>query len=88
MTTTLTLPDDLVEDIEVRAAKEGRPFEETVAELLRAGLAASSMRTELHVDEAMLEERRRVASKFLSGEWGVELSGFEEGRARDRFSPI
>jgi hypothetical protein len=25
-----------------------------------------------------------LAQKFLSGEWGVELKGYEEGRAADR----
>ena len=45
MTTTLDLTDDLVEDIHLRAEQEGRGLDETVAELLRAGLAASSSRT-------------------------------------------
>jgi len=40
MTTTLDLPDDLVEDIHLRAEQEGRGLDETVVELLRAGLAS------------------------------------------------
>jgi plasmid stability protein len=85
MSTTLDLPEDLVEDIQLRAAREGRGVEETAAELLRAGLAASPMRpTEVVVEPARLEERKRIAAKFLSGEWGVELAGAEEGRASDR----
>jgi len=33
---------------------------------------------------SMLEERRRIAGKFLSGEWGAELAGAEDGRTEDR----
>jgi hypothetical protein len=86
MTTTLDLPDDLVEDIVLLAGQEGRGLDETVAELLRAGLAVSSSRTTtaIHATASMLEERRRIAEKFRTGEWGTDLSGFEEGRAADR----
>jgi len=86
MTTTLDLPDDLVEDIHLRAEQEGRGLDETVADLLRAGLAASSSRTStaVQVTASMLEERKRIAEKFRTGEWGADLSGFEEGRAADR----
>jgi len=45
MTTTLDLPDDLVDDIHLLAEQEGQALDETVAQLLRAGLAASSPRT-------------------------------------------
>jgi hypothetical protein len=85
MTTTLDLPEDLVEDIHLRAEQEGRGLDETVAELLRAGLAASSRTaTAVHVTAEMLAERRRIGEKFLTGEWGADLTGFEEGRAADR----
>jgi plasmid stability protein len=86
MTTTLNLPDDLVEDIQARAAQKGRGLDETIAELLRAGLAVELTRpaTLVHADPSMLEERQRVAAMFLSGDWGVELSGFAEGRTEDR----
>jgi len=86
MTTTLDLPDDLIKDIHLRAEQEGRGLDETVAELLRAGLAVSSSRTAtaVQVTASMLEERKRIAEKFLTGEWGTDLSGFEEGRAADR----
>jgi plasmid stability protein len=86
MTTNLDLPDDLIEDIHLRAAQEGRGLDETVAELLRAGLAASSSRTAtvVRATASMLEERRRIAEKFRTGEWGTDLSGFEEGRMADR----
>lgn len=86
MATTLDLPDDLVEDIQLRATRERRGLDETVAALLRAGLAASSSRpvTPIRADASMLQERKRIAEKFRSGEWGADLRGFEEGRVADR----
>jgi plasmid stability protein len=86
MTTTLNLPDDLVEDIQALAAREGQKLDDTVTELLRAGLAASSSRlvAAIRVDASMLEERKRIAEKFRTGEWGTDLPGFEEGRVADR----
>jgi len=86
MTTTLDLPDDLIEDIQLHAAQGGRGFEETVAELLRAGLAASCSRpvSAIPADASMLNKRRRIAERFRTGEWGTDLSGFEEGRVADR----
>ena len=37
------------------------------------------------VEEAlMLKRREAVAQKFISGEWGVILGGFEEAEAADR----
>ena len=36
------------------------------------------------VEEALLLKRREaLAQKFISGEWGVELKGFEEDRAME-----
>jgi hypothetical protein len=90
VTTTLDLPADLVEDINLRAEQEGRGLDEIVAELLRAGLAASSSRTAtvVRATASMLEERRRIAEKFRTGEWGTDLSGFEEGRKADRGAAV
>jgi hypothetical protein len=31
-----------------------------------------------------LKRRERLAQKFISGEWGVELKGFEAAQAKDR----
>jgi plasmid stability protein len=86
MVTALDLPQDLLENIQLRASQEGRRIDDTAAELLRAGLAASSRATAVTADAAMLEKRKEIVEKFLSGEWGTELSGFEEGRATDRSS--
>lgn len=82
MKTTLELPIDLVRDIERRAAQEGRHIDEAAADLLRKGLDAPA--TAGRADAAMLERRAQVAKKFLSGEWGVKLDGFEAARAADR----
>jgi len=38
----------------------------------------------IRADAESLEQRRRIVDKFLDGEWGLELEGFEEGRAADR----
>jgi plasmid stability protein len=84
MVTALDLPQDLVEDIQLRAAEQGRPMDETAAELLRAGLAASSRETVVHADAAMLQKRREIVERFLSGEWATEFRGFEAGRTADR----
>jgi plasmid stability protein len=84
MVTALDLPQDLLKDIQSRATQEGRRIDETAAELLRAGLAASSRATSVNADPAMLRRRKEIVEKFLSGAWGTELAGFETGRAADR----
>ena len=38
----------------------------------------------LVIDALNLQRRREIDEKFLSGEWGLELKGFEEARAADR----
>lgn len=38
----------------------------------------------LIVDTLMLKRRERLAEKFISGEWGVNLSAFETGVAAER----
>jgi hypothetical protein len=38
----------------------------------------------LVVDALMMKRREAIAGKFISGEWGVELKGFEESRSADR----
>lgn len=82
MKTTLELPPDLVRDIERHASQEGRQIDEAAADLLRKGLAAPTAPG--LTDAAMLERRAQVTKKFLSGEWGVALEGFEAARAADR----
>ena len=81
MTTTLNIPDDLLKQVETHAARAGSELNDAVADLLRIGLAASTGAT---VDESMLERRRSLTQKFVTGEWGVELAGYEQARAADR----
>ena len=35
-------------------------------------------------DALMMKRREMLSQKFISGEWGVELVTFEEGKSRDR----
>jgi hypothetical protein len=80
MTTKVDLPADLLEEIQRRADRERRGFDDTVTDLLRQALAGASA---LSADRPMLDARQRLVEKFISGEWGVELSGFEASRAAD-----
>jgi plasmid stability protein len=43
MRTTLDLPDDLMRDIKVRAARENRKLKDAIADLLRRGLSRKAM---------------------------------------------
>jgi hypothetical protein len=38
----------------------------------------------LVMDALMLKRRENLAKKFIDGEWGVELKGFEAGQAADQ----
>ncbi len=86
MKTSLELPDDLAEQVRLRALHEGKDLKDTIADLLRTGLAVRSetSRATFQVDEDTLSRRRAVSEKFISGEWGAELVGFEAERERDR----
>jgi hypothetical protein len=88
MKTTLELPDDLVKEIKLRAVHEGVKLKDAVADLLRRGLAAGSLAgpAVLKTDKAMLNRRRALTRKFVSGEWGVGLTGYEPATATDRRS--
>lgn len=83
MTTTLNLPDDLLRQVESHAAREGSELDDAVAALLRIGLAATAPAGSAP-DESTLERRRALTRKFVAGELGVELPGYEEARAADR----
>jgi plasmid stability protein len=58
MKTTLDLPDELMREIKVRAAREDRRLKDLVAELLRRGLA---------VDEQRATVRHRVKLPLIRG---------------------
>ena len=38
----------------------------------------------LVADALMLKRRAEIMQKFISGEWGVELKGFEESQSAER----
>jgi len=38
----------------------------------------------LVTDALQMKRRERLAQKFISGEWGVELKSFEAGQAADQ----
>jgi plasmid stability protein len=88
MKTTLYLPADLVKAVKLRAIRKGKKFEDAVADLLRNGLDVGSAgsATIVKADGAMLKRRKAIGRKFISGEWGVELAGFEASRDADRRS--
>lgn len=44
MKTTLDLPDDLMREVKIRAVHENKKLKDTIAELLRKGIAASKGR--------------------------------------------
>jgi plasmid stability protein len=82
MKTTLDLPDDLVRAVKIRAVQENQRLKDTMAELLRRGLAQESGMPEMirrrvqlplvecahaaHPDEEMTPER--VATVLLEEE--------------------
>jgi plasmid stability protein len=86
MSASLELPDELVRDVRLRAAQQGQDLNDAVAQLVRRGLAVAAVESgqELKADAAQLARRKEIADKFISGEWGVELEGFEAGRAGER----
>jgi len=83
MKTTLNLPDALVNEVKLRAVHEGKKLKDAMADLLRQGLAATSTGTPTLVvaDKEMLKNRREMTRKIVSGEWGVELTGYEPAAA-------
>lgn len=86
MKTTIELPDDLLKEVKLLAVHEGRKLKDTVASLLRQGLAATTGErgSGEGLNDGLLEYRRNIAHKFVSGEWGLSLEGFEAGRDLDR----
>ena len=90
MKTTLNLPDDLVKEVKLRAVNDGMKLQDAVADLLRKGLASApaGCATSVRADKAMLNRRKALTRKFVSGEWGVELAGFEAAGEVDRKSAL
>jgi plasmid stability protein len=57
--TTIELPDDLIREIKVRAAREDRKLKDLIADLLRRGLAAN---------ESSRDVRHRVKLPLIHGQ--------------------
>jgi hypothetical protein len=39
---------------------------------------------QLVVSALLMERRKEISGKFMSGKWGAELSGYEEAKAADK----
>ena len=90
MKTTLDLPDDLMRDVKIRAARLNRKLKDTIADLLRTGLsrepgAPAAVRTRVKLplvrcahnaspDEEMTAER--VAKLLLAEDAETERGSF------------
>lgn len=82
MTKKIELPEELVQEIERRAALEGKNAAAVIQEGL--DLSAKAKPTPIIVDAAMLAERKILLDKFLKGEWSIDFDGFEEAQAKER----
>jgi plasmid stability protein len=63
MKTTIELPDDLMREIKIRAAREDRKLKDLVADLLRRGLEEEPR----HAEEAQPQIRNRVQFPLIKG---------------------
>src|SRR5258708_7212700 len=88
MKTTVDLPAELIKEIKLLAVDEGKKLKDVLAELLRQGLRAASgeAATVVTADKAILKRRKALTKKFVAGDWGFELSGYEAARKADRRS--
>ena len=88
MKTTVDLPAELIKEIKLLAVDEGKKLKDVLADLLREGLNAASAgrATVVKADKAMLKRRRALTQKFVTGEWGFELAGYEAAKAVDHRS--
>jgi hypothetical protein len=66
------------------ACTKGPELNNAVAEALRHWLGHTASATAVNADEVLLQRRKELTQKFVSGEWGVELAGYEAGREADR----
>ena len=88
MKTTVDLPPELIKEIKLLAVDEGKKLKDVLADLLRQALNAVSVgsATVVKADKAMLRRRKALPQKFVAGEWGFELAGYEAARKADRRS--
>ena len=90
MKMTLDLPDDLAKRVKLLAVHEDQKLKDTIADLLRKGLSAAAPGppTVVKADKAMLKRRSQITRKFVTGEWGLELKGYEEARKAERLKEL
>ncbi len=91
MRTTLNLPDDLMRAVKMRAVQENRRLQDTVAELLRRGLAcepgSSSIRRPRRVELPLVEcVREAQPGREITPERAAEILTSEE--AGERRGPL
>jgi hypothetical protein len=88
MKTTVDLPAELIKEIKLLAVDEGKKLKDVLADLLRKGLSAAPVGngTVVKADKAMLKRRKALTKKFVAGEWGFKLAGYEAVREADRRS--
>jgi hypothetical protein len=87
MKTTIDLPDDLLKEVKLLAVHEGSRVKDLVAALLREALAAAKGRaTVVRAGKAAMKRRGELTRKFVSGEWGLALTGHEAAEEADRKS--
>ena len=75
----------LVKEIKLRAVHAGKKLKDAVADLLREGLEASTEGAAVvKADKAAMRRRKAVTQKFVAGEWGANLTGYEAAGEADR----
>jgi hypothetical protein len=88
MKMTWDLPPEVEKDVNLRAVHEGKKLKEIVAELLREALTATDAAgaTVVTAAKESLKHRKEVARKFVTGEWGLDLAGYESTKTAGRKS--
>lgn len=86
MKTTIELPDDLAEEIQLLAVHQGKALNDTLADLVCKGLGIAVPAVAEGNGDALIERRKEIIKKFVSGEWSTDLKNFEASRALDRQS--
>jgi hypothetical protein len=67
MKTTLELPDALVKQVKLRALEDGRKLKETVADLLRKGLAAKIESADTPFEPTVTTDRKTGLPRIEGG---------------------
>lgn len=68
MKTTLELPDTLMREVKIRAAKTDRKLKDVVAELIQRGLAAVQAEVQAPRKDQAVKEDEPMEAVFAAGE--------------------